>query len=915
MAVVILQYISILLLCPRLVMNSAATNQSPCYPSGSIACKIYNQTRIDCANRNLVCIPLLPSNTSLESIELFGNQLSHIPDEAFKGLHNLISLDLSSNNISDLYGDSFNGLHQLLVLNLFGNSLTNVTGTSFRDLTSLQTLDLRLNLITSLTATAFATLTSLEVLHIDFSSLANVPSKPFITLPSLQDLTFEIDTVIFDCGDTREFFTGLIELKHLAVGATENCTNFCPLTSLETLILTGANIEQNITDECWSKIPLKHTEVYATNVLHSLYKYLHNLTSLSLHTTYEDDNNAVIQDLNTLNSPLQNLSLSLSDAVILNSTTFECVANWNATLTVLEISADEFWIGDSSFKWFPNLHILWITGEEDGSPQVIKHFSKTAFNGLINLQELHLNYLYFNVLTSNALGTFSTYNTLKVLDLAHNDIEDIMDDQLTSISSLAKIDLSDNKYNYLTYSSPRSPNLTTLLLNKASLGISLVDLEETCNNAPNLAVFDATFWDINVGRGTCRKLVALHLDESTLDLTEAEINVPQLQILHMAQVRLYDQQLAINYVRNITRVLKLFKSHNLQILDLSSNDISTIDKEDAMLMRNLTELDLSNNQLTSLGNLHNLKYMQTLFLSGNKLRDVIESFLSKSSHPRLQSVNLNNNPLVCDCSIVALRNWLLTDKQVFLYGYSAEDANYCCSSPDSKQGFSITEIALECKPKLWMYISIGIACFIVVVITTIIVVRYRWHIQYIRFLLFNRRPYQNNLINNGDDVLGDDEDEDGVPRYDAYVIYHVQDEDWVDGELLANIEEGEEPFRLCLKTRDIRAGRLILNELSLHIQRSRKIIAILSPHFVDDNWCHFELNMAHRRLLEENPNVLIFILLEELPQRRLTLLLRQLFCRVLCLKWPGDGYGQYLFWQRLREELKRPVPLDRRFQI
>ena len=147
------------------------------------------------------------------------------------------------------------------------------------------------------------------------------------------------------------------------------------------------------------------------------------------------------------------------------------------------------------------------------------------------------------------------------------------------------------------------------------------------------------------------------------------------------------------------------------------------------------------------------------------------------------------------------------------------------------------------------------------------------------------------------------------------MTYHGEDEEWVDEELVANIEEGEEPFRLCLRTRDIRAGRLIFNELSLHIQRSRKILVILSPRFVEDNWCYFELNMAHHRVLEENRNVMIFIILEEIPNNKLTLLLRQLFCRVQVIKWPGDGYGQRLFWRRLREELKRPVPLDRCFNI
>ena len=164
-------------------------------------------------------------------------------------------------------------------------------------------------------------------------------------------------------------------------------------------------------------------------------------------------------------------------------------------------------------------------------------------------------------------------------------------------------------------------------------------------------------------------------------------------------------------------------------------------------------------------------------------------------------------------------------------------------------------------------------------------------------------------------AAADDDDENGIPQYDAYVIYHLQDEDWVDEELLHNIEEAEEPFRLCLKSRDIRGGRLIFNALSLSIQRSRKILVVLSPYFVEDNWCHFQLNMAYHRVREENHNVVVLVLLEEIPNKKLTLLLRQLFCKVRCLKWPADGYGQRLFWQCLKEELKRPVPLDRRYAV
>ena len=232
----------------------------------------------------------------------------------------------------------------------------------------------------------------------------------------------------------------------------------------------------------------------------------------------------------------------------------------------------------------------------------------------------------------------------------------------------------------------------------------------------------------------------------------------------------------------------------------------------------------------------------------------------------------------------------------------------CCT--DFKKGASVTEVELECESPLFKYILASLACAVILIVIAILVGRYRWHIMYRLFLLFNRRRLQNYQL----DAEGDDENEDGIPRYDAYVTYHR--ENWVDEQLVANIEEGNEPFRLCLRTRDIRAGRLIFNELSLRIQRSRKILVILSPRFVDDNWCYFELNMAHHRVLEENRNVLIFIQLEDIPGNKMTLLLRQLFCRVQCLKWPAaGGCEQRIFWRRLREELKRPVPLDRRFNI
>ncbi len=687
MAVRLLLYIGTVVFCYQAV-SLATSPQSPCYPHGSIICKVYNHTQLDCSARDLTCIPPLPMTASLTGLTLYSNQLTVIPDDSFNGLHQLLHLNLSQNQISDIYTDSFKGLCQLLELDLSYNRIANLTDTPFQNLTSLHRLNLHGNWIRSLNSTSFSTLTNLEVLTIDLYFMTEYISEtPFINLVSLKRLDVMIPAPLVA---TSKFIYGLTKLETLrVVGSFHiNWTDFCSLSSLQTLTLSGDFIdEQDVPSECSAAISLKHIE---TGIIHtpSSYKYLYEhlllLTSLTTFV-YADDVNSPIQELHSLNSPLQKLTLWFIMPVTLNSSTFESLAKWNASLMVLEIDAIEFRIEDSPFEMFPGLRVLKISCKHE-FPQPVQKFSSKTFDGLKNLQELYLNYLQLNVYESSSLDILGTYNSLKVLDLADNNMDDISRDQFCLIPSLERLVLLRNNFDILpAYYDKCTPHLNTFRFGDNSIAVPLYQslICSICQDLHKLSTLDAIFWNDQLYNCTCPKLVTLNLDRSNL-ITEFTRNIvmyiPNLQKLQLGKVN-------INYapITNIKETLQMFKSHNLQILDLSFNAISTIDTEDAKLLSNLTYLDLRNNLLTSPDYLRNLNALQILLLSGNKIVSISKTFLSNVNHPRLQSIDLNNNPFQCDCGVMALRNWLLTDKVVDLQNYFADATNYCCVTPESKK--------------------------------------------------------------------------------------------------------------------------------------------------------------------------------------------------------------------------------------
>ena len=133
------------------------------YPSGSLACKTYNMSKMDCSNRDLLNVPELDQNlTTL--LDLSYNQLKNISNAPFEKLKVLLMLNLSYNEIFQMSSTSFRGLHSLETLDLRENKLVRLPQMIFSDLRNLKWLDMNYNYFTAIPGQVMAPLFSLQYL-------------------------------------------------------------------------------------------------------------------------------------------------------------------------------------------------------------------------------------------------------------------------------------------------------------------------------------------------------------------------------------------------------------------------------------------------------------------------------------------------------------------------------------------------------------------------------------------------------------------------------------------------------------------------------------------------------------------------------------------------------------------------------
>ncbi|NXJ29881.1 TLR21 protein, partial [Dicrurus megarhynchus] len=325
----------------------------------------------------------------------------------------------------------------------------------------------------------------------------------------------------------------------------------------------------------------------------------------------------------------------------------------------------------------------------------------------------------------------------------------------------------------------------------------------------------------------------------------------------------------------------------LEVLDVSANNL----KEFGLELPLLKELYLTKNQLKTLPGATPIPNLVALSVRRNKLnsfsKEEFESF------KRMELLDASENNFICSCEFLSFIHHEAGIAQV-LVGWPDK---YVCDSPLAVRGAQVGAVHLslmECHRSL----VVSLICVLVfLVILLLVAVGYKYHVVwYVRmtwaWLQAKRKPKR------------------APPKdvcYDAFVSYSENDSDWVENTMVRELEQACPPFRLCLHKRDFVPGKWIVDNIIDSIEKSRKTLFVLSEHFVQSEWCKYELDFSHFRLFDENNDAAILVLLEPIQSKTIPkrfCKLRKIMNTKTYLEWPAGEEQQQVFWENLKGALK-----------
>ncbi|XP_061142334.1 toll-like receptor 8 [Syngnathus typhle] len=813
--------------------------------------------------------------TKLQNLDLSFNNLTEVP----KGLpSSLFKLDLSSNQIQRISQYDFRGMNQLKELNLAGNcprcqnapypcapcqnESLYIHALAFENLTQLEILSLAGNSLTIINPSWFKNLTQLRQLFISFNFLLRVITGEatfFQYLPKLEKIDMSFNFALQEYPQTvrlSKYFSSLVSLQilHLEglVFQELRAESLEPLFELKNL--SALNLQTNFIIHSNSSIFRKLSNLkminLAENRLYPTKVRSEEHSSMGLHS---------ISKIRERQPQLFEITHKLIKQECYNSG------------RVLSLSSNNlFFISPRQFEGYGNISCL--------------NLSANGFSAALNGTE------------------FSFLPTLKYLDLSYNKIDLAFDHAFNELKNLEVLDLSFNSHYFQAYGITHNlhflQNLPVLrVLNMSQNYISTL----TTKKMYSKSLSELQFRSNRLG----------HLwkegDYSYVTLFRNLINLTILDISDNHIIRLPDR--VYEYLPQNLTTLRI--SHNLltgfrwdklshfvqlQSLDLSFNAISDVTGMDCSVQFTLTSLDLSHNNIFQLndGFLKGAKSLMTLSLKSNKLSLINQSTFQRGPDSPILNLYLEDNPFQCTCRMLDFILWIETSG----VRIPRLTTDVRCEAPENQKGHALIYFDIyQCvngSPAffLWLLSSSFIIGFMFVVTSAHL---FYWDAFYI--LHYTKAK-----------LMGYHFLKSGPNLYDAFVTYDTKDpqvSEWVMTNLRVKLEEeGEKHLPLCLEQRDWIPGVPLMDNLLQSIRQSRKTMFVLTEGYVKTGVFRLAMYLAHQRLLDENEDVIVLLMLEPVLQHSHFLRLRRRLCGKSVVEWPKTAAAEPWFWQNLRNVIR-----------
>ena len=779
----------------------------------------------------------------LKQLILKRNKLTTlIPTDCLAGMDYLIKLDLRDNEISYLPYGIFANLSQLRDLYLDNNNISDLSGIC-TDLPRLSHLSLNHNFLTTVSPThCFAGMNHLEVLDLRNNDIVYLPDGICANLSQLKYLDLDNNNI----SDLSRICTNLPRLIQLSLRHNA-LTTLCPMDCFSGM-------------DYLEVLDLRDNEI--SQLPNGIFANLSQLKYLYLDNNKISDPKGICTNLPLLQSlRLRNNQIS-------------------------EIPQDCF----QHFKKLENLDI---------SCNRVSYLSTKLITPLILIKYINAssNILksmnYDQTTPSNAFSSHPSFNSLSYIrwmDISRNQLS-ILDAWILLIAQTCDGCVVDFSYNNITNFTKlhrpstgrnfnnESPHSITLHLEGNNIS-HITDMVKGWNlknphqilrfvknkyTRPFILILDSLTCDCQDFE--VKKYMIKH-DYYNLDLTQAICSAPSnLRNKSFSSLSIDDMvcdtkvdcpskcicteqpstnSMIINctdggLVDLPTTLPPLNRHHGFKYnLVLTRNNISCLTYRG--YMNDTNQFDISNSSVKEIDSDVWIAFqnMKKVLLGHNLL-----THLKNVSFNSLTQMDIQNNPVSCDCDSKWLKPWLesMGDKIANRMGLH-------CKTPQWLKGEIVLQLGNDdfCSdPPLTRTDVLVITILLIVGISLLSVV------LVLLFQTFRFKLYKYTKIHpfDRDECQGEDMD------FDVFVTCSNKDEE--EAKAIINLLENE-GCKVCYHETDFIPGVLISENITLAIDRSKRMLCLLTRNFIESHYCMEEFRMAYQRNIEKGKKRMVLLL-------------------------------------------------------